>query len=528
MYKVLIADDEHLVCAKLKKLIHWEELGLELLDTASDGVHAWEIIQSEKPEIVITDIRMPGVDGLELAKRASEHRIGSHFVLISGHTEFSYAFHAIKYGVEDYLIKPINEQELNTVLGKICAKQAAYEQREKDDRLVTSSLNKMRTEYLQGVIHGKTVPRDLDDLNQNARTAFHGGCLRLLAICLDAQTARQDAAQNNDLLYAKAQELADTCLAVPGGETASFMDQGLLLCLVEYPDEQETVFAAAGRLLLDEIFTRVNLYQRCAVTVAVSEKGYDVRALAGMAVQAWNAVCARLSQGANQLIFYEDLEACQQHAILNDAMLTELRNSMDACEPQRLELMTNRILSAIIHARLTDSDRLHEIDRFLSVFFEHLSTEIGGDEAEPFRAVRARLAGCTDYQEICSVVGDAVNRAYAQYLEQIQMKTMRPVHQAQQYIEAHLDGELTLEQVAAQVFLNPVYFSVIFKNETGVNFSKYVVAARIARAKELLRDPGLSIAEVAAQVGYKNHKHFTKLFKKVTGITPSEYRKLHL
>ncbi len=257
-------------------------------------------------------------------------------------------------------------------------------------------------------------------------------------------------------------------------------------------------------------------------------EAYDVRALAGMAVQAWNAVCARLSQGANRLIFYEDMETCQQHAILNDAMLTELRNSMDACEPQRLELMTNRILSAIIHARLTDSDRLHEIDRFLSVFFEHLSTEIGGDEAEPLRAVRIRLAGCTDYQEICSVVGDAVNRAYAQYLEQIQMKTMRPIHQAQQYIEAHLDGELTLEQVAAQIFLNPVYFSVIFKNETGVNFSKYVVAARIARAKELLRDPGLNIAEVAAQVGYKNHKHFTKLFKKVTGITPSEYRKLHL
>ena len=523
MYRVLIVDDEHLVCALLKKLIHWDALELTLLDTASDGVHAWEIIRSERPEIVITDIRMPGMDGLALAQRASEQGIDSNFILISGHTEFSYAFHAIKYGVEDYLIKPIDEQELNNVLAKICEKREEKALHLKNNTLLKISLHKLQTNYLRKVIQGECNPTGLADFNDNMQASFIEGSIRLIAVCLDVSA---NAEQDENLLYTKAQEIVSAAFSRLSAQTVCLLEEHRLLCLVNYLPALEEDFAAAGRTLLDDLFTRMNLYRQCSVTLAVSQATADMSAIRRLAEQTADAVCARLSLGPNQLIWYEKLPIYECHTVISEAALKELQNCVEACDLQRLTLFFNRLLSAVVYAEISDADRLKEIDRLLHTFFQMIA---GTEQAETdILEIRKKVAACTDYQKICEELNPAIAQTYEKYLNSIRQKTVRPVHQAQQYIQEHLDGDLTLEQVASQVYLNPAYFSSMFKSETGVNFSKYVAAERVNRAKEYLRDPSLSIAQVAERVGYRDKKHFSKLFKKVTGIYPSDYRKLHL
>ena len=128
MIKVLIADDEIKVCQLIKNLVPWEEIGLELIGFANNGINAIEMIVKEKPDIVITDIRMPGYDGIELIKRAKEFNPNINFIIVSGYRHFDYAHNAIKYGVGDYLLKPLKKNELINTLNKMVEK---YNQKNK-------------------------------------------------------------------------------------------------------------------------------------------------------------------------------------------------------------------------------------------------------------------------------------------------------------------------------------------------------------------------------------------------------------
>ena len=122
MLSVLIVDDERAICYLIRKLIHWEELGLIYAGSASDGWEAWSMAQKKRPDIIITDIQMPKMNGMELIERFREEKIPTDFVIVSGYQEFEYAKQAIRFGVEDYLLKPIKEAELNRILKRICEK----------------------------------------------------------------------------------------------------------------------------------------------------------------------------------------------------------------------------------------------------------------------------------------------------------------------------------------------------------------------------------------------------------------------
>ncbi|MFQ6840880.1 MAG: response regulator, partial [Agathobaculum sp.] len=119
MLKVVLADDENKVILLMRKLIDWEALGYEVVGTANDGLHALELVQTQQPHLLITDIRMPGCDGIELIRRAKEMQPRLHFIVISGYRQFEYAQSALKYGVEDYLLKPLKQEELSSILLRI-------------------------------------------------------------------------------------------------------------------------------------------------------------------------------------------------------------------------------------------------------------------------------------------------------------------------------------------------------------------------------------------------------------------------
>ena len=123
MYKLLISDDENRICKLIKNLIDWDSLGIEITGMANDGMTAYHMAQETKPDIIITDIKMPDVDGLELIKMIRELGLEVDFIIISGYRQFDYAQQAIRYGVEDYIVKPINEKELISIVEKIISKK---------------------------------------------------------------------------------------------------------------------------------------------------------------------------------------------------------------------------------------------------------------------------------------------------------------------------------------------------------------------------------------------------------------------
>lgn len=190
MIRVLVADDEEKVCQLICKLIHWEELEMKLVGTASNGIGSLQMIEAEHPDLVLTDIRMPGYDGMELLKRARIQNPDMEFIIISGYSHFEYAQTAIRYGVSDYILKPVNEEALNATLQKVRQRYMEHQvlteknleqkkQRVLDQARVRETLW-MDLEYAR-------IPRNMEALNEKYWYHFQEGKFRTFLIQADVK-----------------------------------------------------------------------------------------------------------------------------------------------------------------------------------------------------------------------------------------------------------------------------------------------------------------------------------------------------
>jgi two-component system, response regulator YesN len=190
MLKAIIADDEKWICQMIGEMIDWEELGIELIAQAEDGLKAYQLICSQKPDIVITDIRMPGMDGIELIKKAREMNLLTRFIIISGFQHFEYAKNAIKFGVDDYLLKPIKKVELTNILEKIREDYQEIESKRIEDAQIKKKYHenniKLRRQFLGDLVLEKIDSEyDLNKINAEYQFSFYEGCFQIIDLKLD-------------------------------------------------------------------------------------------------------------------------------------------------------------------------------------------------------------------------------------------------------------------------------------------------------------------------------------------------------
>ena len=198
-WRVLIVDDEFRIGRLIKKLIHWDEFALECVDVVDNGGTAFEIIQSVRcPDVVITDIRMPKINGLELIAMTREIHKNMKFVVISGYKEFEYAHQALQYGVEDYLLKPVNEEELNRVLKKISDELTAQWRSEREHQILKETISESRhiikRDFLKNIIETEE-PEEVDDRVEFQGEIYRGMDIKLDYIDYNKKDKKQDALQ---------------------------------------------------------------------------------------------------------------------------------------------------------------------------------------------------------------------------------------------------------------------------------------------------------------------------------------------
>ena len=185
-WRVLIVDDEFRIGMLIKKLIRWDEHNMECLDVVDNGETAFQIVQEAQPEIVITDIRMPKISGLDLISMTREKNIPVKFVVISGYKEFEYAHRALQYGVDDYLLKPINEEELNKVLRKIAGDLASAEQQSQERKALQDTVSESRQIIKRDFLKNIIEQEDEDEIEvEDSRVTLEGAVYRGIDIKLD-------------------------------------------------------------------------------------------------------------------------------------------------------------------------------------------------------------------------------------------------------------------------------------------------------------------------------------------------------
>lgn len=507
--KVLVADDEERVCALICALIDWEGLGLEKVGTAYDGISALALIEQTKPDLVITDIRMPGLDGLELIRRAKEIQSQLQFIIISGHKQFDYAQSAIKYGVAEYLLKPIKQVELN------------------------QTLSRMRTQYDDQQTSHIAAQQLKDDQKYLKRTSFAGflasgdaqllnpwkseGSLYAIAvITIQGQCSFYVV----DVLKEKIQQVLER-EDIDGTLTA--YEEELYILFI-YSQEQRDRVIALCHTMMEVLKTQMQIFQDLLCSLALGLESDRLSQLKASLLGARQILHQRLVKGHQQCFFAKQVETISIDRYLGFVATTfeqycaqeELHSHPLAVELFSMLEQQKESLATTVEALLVSYAQAYEF------------VKQQGDyslEGVPVAHQLLRVATLADLKKKYEEALDSLLNAFLQGREATLSK---PIKIALNYLQNHYQDELlSLESVSEIVNLNSSYFSALFKKRMNQGFSDYILQLRIKKAKQLLVETNLSIARIAQQVGYHDPKHFSKLFKKQCQIKPNEYRKLY-
>lgn len=534
MLKLIIADDEKWVRTTIRSIIPFEKLGLTLSCEASNGIEALELCRQYEPDILLTDIMMPGLTGLELMKEVRSLLPDLRIVVISGYNDFEYARTAVKYGIMDYLLKPVDENELTEVLERICGELLQMKQlklkSEAEKAQYRQALPVMCEAFLNQVIsqNSMTAERIRSELYKYG-LSLPNNSFTICVIKPDENLRAEDrrsAADYYRSIVKWAMKRYAKAITFPLER-----DRAILVSLINSEKEAEGI----GRAF--EVISKV-LAKKYSISVSVGVSGltHQFGMLHILYSDASEACEARFWQGPGTLSFYkkgclsDEMKLTLPEETLNkitlNLKLSNIQTAMSYIESvcETLKKANASAGGTYIRPSLVKEffwQFIQSIMIILNIQLPFVRNEAVMTGEQPYDRLRETIF----FDDLISVVKDLLERAYNFYHDKNPLDNISLVANAKKIIENNYAGDISLEQVAKHVHLSPAYLSELFKKETGMSFIDYKTIVRIEQARKLLSTPSMNIADVSAKVGYSDPKYFSKLFKKITGKTIFEYRK---
>lgn len=525
MLRVVLADDEIHIRNLLKYLIHWDEHGLELVSDYGSGQAVVEHAKEDTPDLIISDIKMPGMDGLEMIRQVREILPNCRFVIISGFRDFEFAQKAVKLGVSDYILKPIAEDELNETLRSITRSAS-------ENVVQASGVSDRRQPFLSVLKNQNTVSGYMD---ANKRYGFHfekigNWYVLILQFCRVAMesSAAEHATRILKMLKKRLEPMVSD-------QEAFMVDDHVYTTVLQLKPEKEADFLRnldyTYRSLLDEereSISPMRFYLSCG------RKVEDIRDISSAYQSAKFFIAGRLRYGDNRVYIADT----QQNASLwqseskpiGNEVIREFRRALENSEEKEIR----NIIESEFEQYLNNTENWalyeHMCLQFSDVLFSVLNRMgMPAHEMEQNRAaLESGLENCDTIESLASQIIRSVLEITRRYITANKDNPQSYVKFAKEYIDAHYSEDITLTILAEKANINPAYLSSLFKEETGENYSAYLTRVRIEKAKELLCDISLNISQIAEQTGYSSPRYFSRIFESVTGIRPSEYRRLYL
>ncbi|MDF3005843.1 MAG: DNA-binding response regulator [Oscillospiraceae bacterium] len=528
MLQVVIADDEVRVCRLVQMLVDWNALGMELAGMASNGLEALELVEQAKPDILITDIRMPGCDGLELIERARQISPELEIVIISGYAQFEYAQSAIRYGVGDYLLKPIKQEALNTTLKKLaerCQSRAASFVAMEDLRQSSQKdHDRLRGRLMEDLLQGRLEAPTVEQLKNEYGFPVGTGLFQVYILKIDYIPG---TIENASLLalQSKVAQVLEPALK-------SFYNVGLLQFyrstgygVLHFEPYQKSAIRRVLRDCLNQLVAQQLFYGSVEFSLAIGKAVQSSLELPQSLRSARLAICGRLVEGTGRLLESAPSPSPLRMRQVLDKYSHGMERAVDALSADEADRVVEDLRRAAVQVPDARGYELLELVLAAGRMFAvrlHLN-----DQSDPVKDFAEHCELCGSAERLFDCLRCFQRRQLELLWEQQENEAIRPIRIAKQYIQQHYNEPISLEDVCAATGFSVSYFSTMFKKENGEGFSKYLAWIRIEQAKTLLQDTGLSIAEVCDRVGYNDLKHFTSTFKKITSLNPGQYRKLY-
>ncbi|MBO2943539.1 response regulator [Paenibacillus sp. F411] len=522
MYKVLLADDEILDLEGMKQFIPWESLGMTVVAGVNNGFAACEVLEREKIDVLVSDIRMPNMSGLELAQKALELQEQLQIIFVSGYQDFSYVKQAMALQACSYVLKPMDDSELIEALGKVRLKLDHLRRRQETETAYQKAIPVVKHQYLLQLLQQPLhrVPREA--MNPQYRFQRIAWPVRAGLFELDDAALLLNHVEKEERLRL----IEDVHLRLQ----QLLLRKGLEYICTMQP-HRTAVLLPAEASAEDFDFIREQLAEEFpfTLTIGTGEPAHHLQELHASYEQAVTALEYKMFRGKGQWINFTDIPREEmQHAATLDLRLDALMQAMTSYNlvsiHDELEQMavlvsgmrsrfTVRNLSLYILMKL--NDHLHTMQEDL---FQMLGLEL------------AKLDVLLQFETIDDIFS-WLRRKVFEISEQLHnrksSKNGRLVQEMVDDVRQRLHESITLRDVANRFSFSPNYLGVLFKEETGHNFSDYVIGLRMDHAKSLLTGTKLKIYEVAAQCGYQYLPYFSRQFKETFGMTPLDYRRQH-
>lgn len=543
MLKIFLAEDEVVVRETIKRMIPWEELGFELVGEAADGEMALPLLIRQQPDLLITDIKMPFMDGLTLARLAKKEIPGLKVVILSGYDDFNYAKQAIGIGVEDYLLKPITKNALIERLSEIRSRyeheKTQKEYYEKFQREMQAYEKNSSRDFFEALVGGSMDMMEVYKRAEKLGLDIVAEAYNVLIFTMNCDEDFSGQRDEYSSWEAESLELLENFFA--GHSSAMLFRSNIFSYGVLLKGQRETI-EENTRACVDEIRKILSRQDgRREWFLAVGQSVERLSQIQKSYHTASRAFSQRYLYDEN-ILYYDEMETMEHPG--------GQAETEDNAYLQKVDV--NALNPAILQKFLSNGLQ-EETENFVKDYFYAIGQE--PMESLVFRnyvilnvwfSVISFIKGLgcdtnemesADTEEVLAESGKNMESAIAYAKKMISQaieirdqnsgnKNRSILKTAVDFIDSHyMDEEISLNTVANVANVSSNHFSALFSQNMGQTFIEYLTTLRMNKAKELLRCTGMRSSEIAGEIGYKDAHYFSYLFKKTQGMTPSDYRK---
>ncbi len=529
---ILIADDEELIRQGIKARLDYLMIKPSELYEAENGMQAMEILKKHQVDIVITDIRMPDMDGLSFIKEVRPLYPKLQFIIISGYAEFEYAEQAIQLGVKAYLLKPISNDALKKVIDEVLERLEEEEKLERTvregARSIAEKKNHLFEKTVNDLLRSADPEKEISDADEIVYQEFpvENRWIMSAIVNIDAESYERKSFEHKDIELIKfslknvLMELHSECQRIAVNNLAN-MNQ--LYILISHFDKNQI------RMEAEKLFTNLlNIMwkkMKISLTCGISSVTDTISEVCNKEAQ--KAFLQRLIHGKSNIYFYEDVKILSgtQFPV---SELHMLRQYIERHDVGNIEFLIQDIFS---------EERLKKYNaayiRIIWARIIHILLNVASSTYTSDLKNMEKLVLNFEILDTFSSVEELRSYLYLLILDSIQItadidvNAKNKIRMGMKYIQDNYNRDIAVNELAERFAISPNYFSTIFKKETGLTTVNYIKELRLTKACEYLENTSKSIVDISKEVGYEDSQYFFRVFKKATGLTPLEYRRKH-
>ncbi len=535
LYRIMIVDDEEEIRLGIIKKIDWEANGFIVVADAENGQEALEKAEKYQPDVIMTDIKMPFMDGLELGKKLVELMPSTKIIVFSGCDDFEYAHQAIKINVVEYVLKPINSIELVDVLKRLKLQlDKEYEEKRNLETLYkhyVESLPVIREQFLVGVLEGRISDSQWKEQAENLGIDFKCYYLSVALLRADGMLSLENEIDNQaiqkepTLIPISIKKIVDENMD-KYSRFISLIYSDMVVVIGNFADKEDTLLFIKG---INEVCKTYERIMNLTISAGIGYTYTKPSEIRFSYRSAQNALDYRFILGKGKAIYIDDVEPDNSIQLqLDEQEERSMLNAIKISSEEEITIAIENLFGKFKDLLLPFNQyRIYLMEIMTSILklvqaYNLDVEEIFGENFNCYSYLEA-FDSIDEVQKWITCKAIKVN----DYIKKERINSsMLLVEKAKQYIkENYMDYDVSVEKLCFKLHVSPTYFSTIFKKETGESFVNYLTTIRLEEAVKLLNTTDDKTYIIAEKVGYPEANYFSYVFKKKFGVSPSKYRK---